>query len=649
MCGIAGILGIAPERARPAIERMVKAMAHRGPDDCGTQVVMARSAGAQPVFLAQTRLSILDLSPAGHQPMRDIPATASDANWIVFNGEVFNYLEFHPQLQNAGWKCRSTCDTEVILHAYRVWGEACVERFRGMFAWCLLDSATQTAWFCRDRLGKKPLYMTRPPGGGLIFASEVRTLLAAGPELVAPEIAPEALESYLAQGAVFGYDSIIRNVSLLPPATSLVTDWSGKEIRQRRYWKMPFQPAPTTSPAPGDRAAAVSGLAKTLREAVQLRLIADVPLGLFLSSGIDSTALATIATEVSTTPIRTISIGFDQPEWDESTEAEAIAKQLGTEHQTVRLTGEGILSELGHVLDFIDQPTDDGFNTYYVSRAARRAGLTVALSGVGGDELFGGYASFRDVPKALKTQRRLNSFGFVRPLLRRLAGLGRSRRAAKIVELLRRPATPVQLYLLRRELFLEPQRRALFDRPSGSDPYSGVPASTIAELDALSGKTELTNLVSYFELSAYLRHMLLRDSDVFGMANGLEIRAPLLDHHLVGEAVALPGVWKSPVPYPKPLLVDAVGARFPRQILNRPKRGFTFPWEAWLRGPLRERVRESAENEALWEHLGLHPRAPRELFARFIANDRRVSALQLLALVVLAHYATRYSLQRRRE
>ena len=370
MCGIAGLLGITLDRAMPASARMLAAMRHRGPDGHGVEVVSAPGEVEPAAVLVQARLAILDLSAAGHQPMRDQPVEGDPTpNWIVFNGEVFNYQAIRTATEAKGWPSGTQCDTEVILHAYRLWGESSVERMRGMFAWCLLDTTRCTAWFCRDRMGIKPLYIVHPPGGGLLFASEVRTLLAAGPEFVPPRVRACALESFLAQGAVFGLESFVEGVTLLGPGESLVTDWSGKPISRRTYWHLPTGSGHRMEDGSESRASAVGRIGATLREAVKLRLIADVPLGLFLSGGVDSAALATIATEVAGTGVETISIGFDQPEFDETDAAQAVAKQLGTHHHVVRLRGQEVLDDLPDVLASIDQPTVDGFNTYFVSCA----------------------------------------------------------------------------------------------------------------------------------------------------------------------------------------------------------------------------------------------------------------------------------------
>jgi asparagine synthase (glutamine-hydrolysing) len=650
MCGIAGLIGVSPEVAREIAPRLLEALRHRGPDDHGITEVPDPQGKAPPAILVHRRLSILDLSPAGHQPMQDHPADPKEKpNWIVYNCEIFNFADLHPELRERGWPCRTRCDTEVILNGYRVWGESCVEQFRGMFAWCLMDTEQGIAWFARDRLGIKPLYFCRPEGGGLIFASEVRSILAAGPEMVPPHVSRTALESFLAQGAVFGYQSIIDGIQMLEPGESMFADWSGNIISRRKYWQIPS----VAEDGNGDgwhgskgRKRAVEELHETLRRAVDLRMISDVPLGLFLSGGIDSGGLATVATEVAGHDVQTISIGFDQPEFDETDAARAVAQQLGTKHRAIQLTGQDMLSQLPKVLAAIDQPTVDGFNTYFVSGAARQAGLTVALSGLGGDELFGGYASFTDVPRALKWRNRLRWTGHRGiDLLSELFRKSGRRSAVKAAEMLARDPSVVQMYLLRRELFLRSERRELHLLPEGSDPSSGMPSATVAELIKQTQDLDVPNQLSRLESTAYMRHMLLRDADVFSMIHGLEVRVPLLDHKLVELIATMPGSWKRPDPRPKPLLIDAVGPRLPQSVYTTPKKGFTFPWDAWLRGPLQQRAAVAMNHASVWRELGLHPSAPPRLWRRFLSGDRRVAALQVLAMVVLEDFATRHKLR----
>ncbi|MBY0457409.1 MAG: asparagine synthase (glutamine-hydrolyzing), partial [Gemmataceae bacterium] len=349
-------MGIESPIAGPAAARMLSALRHRGPDDTGREWVPAANGGLPPVALAHARLAILDPTPAGHQPMSGGPAGAR--TWVTFNGEIYNFHELAGELAARGHPAHTLTDTEVLLNAYQVWGEAAVEKLRGMFAFALADPAAGRVWFARDRLGIKPLYLYRPAGGGLLFASEVRALLAAGPNLVPRRLDRRAVESFLSQGAVYGPEAHVEGVRALDPGETLTTDWSGNPVGRRRYWAIPFAPAGAPTP---HRAGAVSELGRVAREALRLHLIADVPLGVFLSAGVDSTSVATLATESAPGGVRTVSVGFDRPEFDETEPAAAFARELGTDHQTVRLTAADIRTDLESVLAATDQPTVDGF------------------------------------------------------------------------------------------------------------------------------------------------------------------------------------------------------------------------------------------------------------------------------------------------
>jgi len=667
MCGIAGALGIDPALARGAAQRMRDALRHRGPDDEGFEEVQGPP-GFMPAALAHTRLSIVDLSEAGHQPKRDVPPdSTSPPNVVTFNGEIYNYRELWPALAQGGWPCRSSSDTEVLLHGYRLWGERAVERFEGMFAFCLLDTARGLAWFCRDRVGIKPLYLFRPHTGGLLFASEVRALLAAGPELVPRRLRPAAIESFLAQGAVMSEASVVEGVELLAPGQSLICDFHGKPLRSARYWSVDFggPDGELTRPADGSapvfsatsvaqepaqwRSEVVAELSSGLRRSLSRLLLADVPVGLFLSSGVDSAAVAAVASEVSDAQLRTIAVGFDAAAWDETEAAGLSARDLGTRHQRIELSGAEVLASFDEVLAAVDQPTVDGFNTFHISRAARRAGLTVALSGLGGDELFGGYRSFVDVPRALRLRRASGLFGGAgRGALASLcdraaahpASKRRARALAKLGATLRSPADLVELYLLRRELFSVTERRALQPLPEASDPFCGLETSVLGSLSAdPSGRDQLDRIAT-LEFSVYMRHMLLRDADVFSMRNGIELRVPLLEHYAVADAARAASRFRRADPRPKPLLVDAAGPRLPARSWQAKKRGFTFPWRAWLQGPLRERAETGLAGDGL-RNAGLEPAAGRSIWSAFAAGDPRVSELEVIALLVLTDYVER--------
>jgi asparagine synthase (glutamine-hydrolysing) len=667
MCGIAGILGIDPALARPAAERMLEALRHRGPDDEGLATIERGASGA-PVVFVHTRLSIVDLSPAAHQPMSDRPREGRLLpNVVTFNGEIYNYRELWPELERGGWPCRTRSDTEVLLHAYRIWGVRAVERFEGMFAFALVDPARGLVWICRDRVGIKPVYLYQPSRGGLLFASEVRALLAAGEELVTRRLRRSAVESFLAQGAVLSDASIVEGVRLLPPGHSELYDFEGRLERSTRYWSVSFghdagavvRPAdgsvldfgPTEDTVPARwRTEVVGELRAALDQSVGKLLLADVPVGLFLSSGIDSTAVATTARRRTQNGLRSIAVGFDVAELDESLDAAETARALGISHERVMLTENEVLGTFDDVVGAMDQPTVDGFNTFYVSRAARRAGLTVALSGLGGDELFGGYASFSDVPKALRLARLGNVRGAAFGLRHALSLAARSgllqsyaRALDKTSEALARPADLVGLYFLRRELFAPEERRALQPLPPGSDLHSGIDADVLEAMRASHTDRHALDRIAFLEFSSYMRHMLLRDADVFGMANQLEIRVPLLEHYAVVQAARARSAWRRPDPRPKPLLLDAAGP-LPDVVWKRKKRGFTFPWGAWLRGPL-GRAASEALGDGPWEAAGIDRRGIAATERAFAAADGRTSPLQILALVMLGAYLRQHRLR----
>jgi asparagine synthase (glutamine-hydrolysing) len=631
MCGIGGIIG-ARDEGGVFSRRMLAALRHRGPDDEGMMQP------APTVSLVHARLSIFDLTPAGHQPMTDRPAGDPNALWLVFNGEIYNFKELESELAAHGQVFRTRCDTEAILHSYRTWGEAAIPRWRGMFAIALVDPARGVGYLVRDRLGIKPLLTCRLPGGALAFASELRALLALGSEAVSSEVDPAAVESFLAQGAVHGYASLVKGVTMLRPCEMLAVDLAtGKDLRRSTYWHLPAATGETPA-----RAGAVEQLREVVTEAVKLHLASDAPLGLFLSGGIDSSALLALASASWGGTLRTLTIGFDSPDFDESDLSAATASRFAVDHQNIRLTGADVLGQMPAALAAIDQPTVDGFNTYFVSKAAREAGLTVALSGLGGDELFGGYATFTDVPRALALSEN--------PVLSMLARVGggfmRNRAGLKLAETGRRPPDTLAMYLLRRELFLPAERRALMPRPASADALTGVDSALLDELRGESRGFGAATKISFFEMNLYMRHMLLRDSDVASMAAPIEYRVPFLDHRMVEAIFSAPDNWKLPDPRPKPLLLDIAGSSIPSSVWQHAKRGFTFPWSDWLgKGRPLHRVADDAVNDtSRWRDLGIDAGAVRRTWTQFVAGDKRVSPLQILAFVVLRDFTARHQL-----
>src|SRR5438309_4017100 len=475
MCGIAGAIGQIDGEILEAVRRMSAAQFHRGPDSDGFWRSDPTDNGVG-VVLAHRRLAIIDLTEDGHQPMAD-PATG---NVIDFNGEIYNFQELRRELQQDGASFRSRSDTEVVLKAYARWGVDGLRRLRGMFAFALWDAALGTLLFARDRLGIKPLYLSTVTRSGgkrtLLFASEVRALLASN--LLEREIDPVGLASYLWNGFVIGPNTIVRGVELLPAATWAVVDTDGALLTPRRYWQLP-----ASGQTPGTK----DDLKEQLTAAVGMHLISDVPLGIFLSGGIDSSAIAALAVRSGSARVRTFNIGFDETEYDESEHARGVARALGTEHHELRLTKETFRQQASEALASLDQPTLDGINTYFVSRAVREAGLTVALAGTGGDELFGGYQSFRDIPWAARWSRRLSAFP---PRLSRRvanavtraaslrAALPPQTRRGKLGDVLAARGELLDTYQVSYALFSSDFARQLLKRDADGEIHMGLPGKT---------------------------------------------------------------------------------------------------------------------------------------------------------------------------
>ncbi len=613
MCGISGAVGALTAELVRAVGAVSERQRHRGPDDDGAwQSGPAGDAGAAFGF---RRLAILDLSPDGHQPMVD----AASGNTIVFNGEIYNFRELRAELEGAGATFRSRSDTEVILHAYARWGDGAITRLRGMFGLAIWDAASRTVLLARDRLGIKPLYVctVRRPGASdaLLFASELRALLATG--VTQRRLHRGALASYLWNGFVVGPDALVDGVQLLPPGTTARIDPRAVHVAPRRYWQLPTEP---TARAADGGAAAVERLRAELQTTLRQHLVSDVPLGIFLSGGVDSSAVAAMAASAagagSAGAVRTFNVSFDEAEFDESKYARAVAAQLGTQHTDVRLRQREFVDHLDDALAAIDQPTFDGVNTFFVSRAVRQAGITVALAGTGGDELFGGYRSFRDVPRSARAARALRWLGA--PVLRSSANaIGRWRSGAagelppqtrwgKLADVLCSGGGLVDVYQIAYAMFTEDVHARLHGgRPDAV--RRGLPRARADELDGLVRAASPLHAVATLELANFLGERLLRDTDWAGMAVSLEVRVPLLDHVLV-EAVAQVPAARRFRPLGKKLLLRelALGGLDPA-IFDRPKSGFVLPIETWCRQRLRGEVEQVLLDAGACAAAGVDP------------------------------------------
>lgn len=580
---------------------MTAAMRHRGPDEEGFLAGDARAPG---LALGMCRLSIIDLR-GGHQPIWNETKDVA----VFFNGELYNYRDLRERLMLCGHRFATQSDTEILVHAWEEWGEEALTELRGMFAFALLDFRERHAtapilFLARDPLGIKPLYYAQTRES-FVFASEVRALLASG--VVPKQLSQDALTAYLLFGSVSEPVTLLEGVFSLPPGHRMLLHVPERRRtpRARPWWDPAVSPAARDTRKPRDLSGAAKKLRPLLEEAVNAHLISDVPVGLFLSSGLDSTAIAALAAKAQA-GIQSFTLTFPGTAFDEAQLARVVAKRCKTKHTEVPLSGDAVLARIDESLAALDQPTMDGINTYFVSWAARETGLKVALSGLGGDELFAGYQTFADTPRLSKLIR---STWFVPAAVRRMtaplvAGLaarqgsldaGRKAAAAWV-----HPDALPHPYFFTRTLFPPGQLERIIEprfRPStvGADGVTLEP-TWLGWLERTAGearKMEPLAGVSWLEMRTYMTSTLLRDTDSVSMAQSLEVRVPLLDTQVVEFIGALPDAARRRPGMQKALLVEALGELLPQEILAQRKRTFTLPWEEWLRGPLRARMEAS--------------------------------------------------------
>ena len=593
MCGICGAIGLDPKlNSESVVRRMLSAIVHRGPDEEGFLA-------APPIVVGSRRLSIIDL-PGGSQPIWNETGTLA----VIFNGEIYNFRELRKELEAKGHTFLTRSDTEVIVHAYEQWGEQSVARLRGMFALAIIEmpqgrgGPAAAVFLARDPLGIKPLYYAIG-GGGLLFASEVRALLASG--CISPQLSDAAVPSYLLFGSVCEPMTMVDGVLSLPPGHSVKIHANDPRRRPepKLYWnyaKEFYQDEDTETGTAyqEDFSSAATTVRSLLEDAVRSHLVADVPVGIFLSSGLDSTAIAALASHIQK-GIHTFTVAFPDTEFSEAEIARNTAQRLGTEHREMTLSSTDMESRLNEAVASFDQPSMDGINTYFVSWAARQAGLKVALSGLGSDELFGGYTSFRATAQVtrLTTMAR-----FFPKLARELAtsGIKRSKVYRGSPDAFRKafsawldPDLLPSPYFFTRALFT-PQTvvSRLGDDSSTWDAM--LWSRWLSEATRQSRPMDRFTRISWLELRSYLVNTLLRDTDAMSMHHSLEVRVPFLDAPLVEYVLELPEAIKRNPARPKALLVQALQDLLPDEIVNQTKRTFTFPWETWLRGKLGERV-----------------------------------------------------------
>ncbi len=621
MCGIAGVVGPHAGRYADAVHKMMVAMLHRGPD--GGDMYVSPTGRC---VLGHRRLAILDLSEAAEQPMLD-----PTRRWaFVYNGECYNYLSLREKHKEDLEGLHSSGDTEVLMRLLQRYGEEILPQINGMFAFALWDEQTGQLLLARDRFGQKPLYVAQTEGC-LVFSSEVRAILASG--LISRNIDPMGLSSYLALGSVQEPSTLLRDVSMFPAHSAL--RWTPQQsITARSYW-WPGREKRTISPFE---------LRETFFQSVERHLISDVPLGVFLSGGVDSTAIAAAATQRHNGKIHTLSVVFpEQTSMSESQAAQQIAAQFGTHHQEIALTGGRMLDSLEAALLAMDQPTADGINTYVVSEAAKQAGFKVALSGLGGDELFGGYRAAKRI-QAFDVLQKATRFvpSFLENALFLMEPF--SARMGKLDQLFHNRPSFLSSCLAQRRLFSFQQIQQIAPSLRADQMIDGLSRQRYQELEELFVGRNTEDRILLYEANVYMGQTLLRDTDAMGMAHSLEIRVPFLDTAFSDLCLALEPQARQDRPHPKWRFLQALQGVLPEDLAKRPKMGFTLPFHHWMQNELKTTIAETLR--ALPSLCPLFQEKPLlQLWETFLRSPERVRWSRPWSLFALGRYLAEHRLE----
>lgn len=643
MCGIAGIAssgGHTVSDCETAVLRMTDVLSHRGPDDWGTVAwsgdrIIERSMTCPrvdrvcgeseyrsecSVVLGHRRLAIIDLSNNAHQPM----GTADGRFWITFNGEIYNYRELRRELKSLGTTFRSTSDTEVLLALYAKEGERCLQRIRGMFAFAVWDGEKQELFLARDRFGMKPLYYARNPHGVFVFASELKALLSSG--WASADFDEESETVFLQRGCIGAPKTFYRDIEALQPGHW--AKWNGKELTIQSYWLLSktIATAQNSRSRPWARADTAQEIRHALVETVASHLVSDVPVGVFLSGGLDSTAILGAIRQSYTGPLRTFTLAFPGAAWDESNLARRAAAHYGTEHTELEITKEDFCKDLDEMFLAMDQPTVDGYNTHFVAKCLRQAGGKVALSGLGGDEFLGGYKSFVNVPRLYHYFRAAEQLPWLTQFSGRIAEQLPMKCAPKMAQVLRRaPYSLPALWRHYRALFTDKQIRDLGMLPFASN---GSESAGFHVEDPFWA-------VACLESEHFMVPQLIRDADVFTMRHGVELRMPFVDHVFLSSVLEA-GRWtRAGAPSYKAALFQSMDGLFPSNHLRQRKKEFLFPLAVWLRELLSNETSSEVGRQlrAYLDKPGYRPYV--EGF-----NRRKVHWSRIWALYVLERFKT---------
>jgi len=619
MCGINGIISkkITSAEKVALVKKMNIRLAHRGPDNDGIWY-------DEEICLGHRRLSIIDLSAEGNQPF-----CSNDGRYIIiYNGELYNYKDLKLELQrnaqgsnSAPYLFKTNSDTEVVLAAYLRWGNDCLLYFNGMYAFAVYDTLNKKVFIARDRVGVKPLYYYFGEEG-FIFSSEIRPIIHSG--LKTFKINKKVIAEYAMYQTVFAPETIIKGIKVLMPGHFIEFENEKASITQYHSFNK-IKNEELNYKQTCDK------VNELLTLSVQRRLVADVPFGAFLSGGIDSSAVVGLMSKVSSEKIQTFNINFDESEFSESKYAKIIAKKFNTNHHEINLNPKDFLNQLPEALAAMDHPSGDGPNTYIVSKATKNAGITMALSGIGGDELFAGYDVFKRMAE-LQKKSWLNSL----PLFtRKLAGTiiktkSKSVSGNKIQELLSQKNINFNsAYPLNRSLYT---LKELSTYIKEAQPFETI-HKIVNEVPQI--ENHLLSAVSLAEINTYLQNTLLRDTDQMSMAVALEVREPFLDYKLIEFALSVNDAHKFPHS-PKKLLVDSLGDLLPNEIVNRPKMGFTLPWQQWMKEDLKSFCEKNILEFASLNYC--NKEAVVVLWQNFLANHPQTNWSRIWHLVVLNNW-----------
>jgi len=624
MCGINGVYN---HQSLKDVENKVKQMnsltKHRGPDF--TDVYLDST-----VCLGHNRLAIIDLDSKSNQPF-----ISNDENLVLaYNGEIYNFLELKKQLSKS-YKFKTESDTEIIIAAYHLWGINMVAKFNGMFSFALWDKKNEQFFLCRDRLGIKPLYYSEYQES-IIFSSSIKAINQY--YLNKTSINKDDFVDFLRFGTVHSPNTFLNEIKSLERASYLIA--SNEETKIVEYWNLFSGSSLINKEEPKIK------IKKLLLDSVEKRMMSDVPFGVFLSGGIDSSILVAAASKVSTKNINTFSIVFKEKSFDERKYSRIMASNYKTNHFELELTPEDILHQIEEPFKFMDHPSVDGINTYFISKQVHKKGYKMAISGAGADELFSGYPVFKNSVE-LSNKKWLFSFP---PQIRKLASkllylYKPNLQSEKIGEILNLKLLELSnFYPIFRKIFSDSSIMNLSNQSFRlKSPYSFLWAENELSFKKRGHKTSFLNKVSSLEIETYLQNVLLRDADQMGMANSLEIRVPFLDHNLVEYVLSLSDKFKYPE-YPKKLLVDSTKGWIPNEIINRKKMGFVFPWEKWMRNELKTFCEESINSLEYISFFEMNH--VNTLWVNFLKNKSQVHWLQIWSLVVLGKWIANNSIKK---